>query len=68
MERKGDKQKTLAIEYKKNDDKQENLDNSQSRKTKEPSVEDVSNLDVQFDTQVTNKVSDIDLSNQQEFE
>ena len=68
MERKGDKQKTLAIEYKKYDDKQENLDNSQSRKTKEPSVEDVSNLDVQFDTQVTNKVSDIDLSNQQEFE
>ena len=68
MERKGDKQKTLAIEYKKNDDKQENLDNSQSRKTKEPSVEGVSNLDVQFDTQVTNKVSDIDLSNQQEFE
>ena len=68
MERKGDKQKTLAIEYKKNDDKQENLDNSQSRKTKEPSVEDVSNLDIQFDTQVTNKVSDIDLSNQQEFE
>ena len=33
-ERKGDKQKTLAIEYKKNDDKQENLDNTQSRKTK----------------------------------
>ena len=27
-ERKGDKQKTLAIEYKKNDDKQENLDNN----------------------------------------
>ena len=33
-ERKGDKQKTLAIEYKKNDDKQENLGNTQSRKTK----------------------------------
>ena len=33
-ERKGDKQKTLAVEYKKNDDKQENLDNTQSRKTK----------------------------------
>ena len=89
MERKGDKQKTLATEYKKNDDKQENLDNTQSRKTKkaldrnfnesdkdpvnilidlEPSVEDVSNLDIHFDTQVTNKVSGIDLSNQQEFE
>ena len=88
-ERKGDKQKTLAVEYKKNDDKQENLDNTQSRKTKkaldrnfnesdkdpvniltdlEPSVEDVSNLDIHFDTQVTNKVSGIDLSNQQEFE
>ena len=88
-ERKGDKQKTLAIEYKKNDDKQENLDNTQSRKTKkalyrnfnesdedlvnilidlEPSVEGVSNLDIQFETQVTNKVSDIDLSNQLEFE
>ena len=84
-ERKGDKQKTLAIEYKKNDDKHENLDNTQSRKTKkaldrnfnesdedlvniltdlEPSVEGVSNLDIQFDTQLTNKVSDIDLSNQ----
>ena len=34
----------------------------------EPSVEGVSNLDIQFDTQVTNKVSDIDLSNQLEFE
>ena len=31
-------------------------------------MEDVSNLDIQFDKQVTNKVSDIDLSNQQEFE
>ena len=88
-ERKGDKQKTLTTEHKKNDDKQENLDNTQSRKTKnsldrnfnesdedlvkilidlEPSVEGVSNLDIQFDTQVTNKVSNIDLSNQQEFE
>ena len=85
-ERKGDKEKTLAIEYKKNDDKQENLENTQSRKTKkvldrnfnqsdedlvtilidlEPSVEGVNNLDIQFDTQVTNKVSDINLSNQQ---
>ena len=81
--------KTLAIEYKKNDNKQEKLDNTQSRKTRkaldrtfnesdedlvnilvdlEPSVEDVSNLDIQFNTQVTNKVSDIDLSNQLEFE
>ena len=34
----------------------------------EPSIDDVSNFDIQFDTQVTNKVSDIDLSNQQEFE
>ena len=33
-----------------------------------PSIEGVSNFDIQFDTQVTNKVSDIDLSNQQEFE
>ena len=33
-ERKGVKQKTLVIEYKKNDEKQENLDNTQSRKTK----------------------------------
>ena len=77
------------MEYKKNDEKQENLDNTQSRKTKkdldlnfnesdedlvnilidlEPSIEGVSNLGIQFDTQVTNKVSDIDLSNQQEFE
>ena len=88
-ERKGDKQKTLAVEYKKNDDKQENLDNTQSRKTKkvldrnfnesdedlvnilidlEPSVEGVSNLGIQFNTQVTNKVSDIDLRNQKEYE
>ena len=88
-ERKGDKQRTLAVEYKKNDEKRENLDNTQSRKTKkdldrninesdkdlvnilidlEPSIEGVSNLGIQFDTQVTNKVSDIDLSNQQEFE
>ena len=88
-ERKGGKQKTLAVEYKKNDDKQENLDNTQSRKTKkaldrnfnesdedlvniliglEPSVGGVSNLGIQFDTQLTNKFSDIDLSNQQEFE
>ena len=78
----------LTIEYKKNDDKQKNLDNTQSIKTKkaldryfnesaedlvnilidlEPSVQGVSNSDIQFDTQVTNKVSDIDLSNQQEF-
>ena len=77
------------MKYKNNDEKKENLDNTQSRKTKkaldrnfndsdeglvnilidlEPSVEDVSNLGIQFDTQVTNKVSDIDLSNQQEFE
>ena len=34
----------------------------------EPSIEGVSNLGIQFHTQVTNKVSDIDLSNQQEFE
>ena len=34
----------------------------------EPSIEGVSNFDIQFDTQVTNKVSDIDLSNQEEFE
>ena len=34
----------------------------------EPSIDGVSNFDIQFDTQVTNKVSDIDLSNQQEFE
>ena len=34
----------------------------------EPSIEGVSNFNIQFDTQVTNKVSDIDLSNQQEFE
>ena len=34
----------------------------------EPSVEGVSNLGIQFDTQLTNKASDIDLSNQQEFE
>ena len=34
----------------------------------EPSVEGVSNLDIQFDNQVTNKVSDINLSNQHEFE
>ena len=33
-ERRGDKQKTLATEYKKNDEKQENLNNTQSRKTK----------------------------------
>ena len=33
-ERKGDKQRTLAVEYKKNDEKRENLDNTQSRKTK----------------------------------
>ena len=77
------------MEYKKNDEKQENLDNTQSRKTKkdldrnsneshedlvnnlidlEPSVDGVSNLGIQFDTQVTNKVSDKDLSNQQDFE
>ena len=76
MERKGDKKKTLAIEFKKNDEKQENLDNTQSRKPKkdldrnfnendedlvnilinlEPSIEGVSNLGIQFDTQVTNK-------------
>ena len=88
-ERKMDKQKTLAIEYKKNDEKQENLDKTQSRKTKknldryfnesdenivnilidlEPSIEGVSNIDKQFYTQVTHKVSNIDLSNQQEFE
>ena len=34
----------------------------------EPSIEGVSNFNIQFDTQVTNKVSNIDLSNQQEFE
>ena len=34
----------------------------------EASVEGVSNLDIQFDTQVTNKVSDIDLSKQLEFQ
>ena len=34
----------------------------------EPSVEGISNLDIQFDTQVTKKVSVIDLSNQLEFE
>ena len=77
------------MEYKKNDEKQENLDNTQSRKTKkdldrnsneshedlvnilidlEPSVDGVSKLGIQFVTQVTNKVSDKDLSNQQEFE
>ena len=28
LERKGDKQKTIAIEYRKNNDKQENLDNT----------------------------------------
>ena len=32
-ERKGENQKTLAIEYKKNDEKQKNLDNTQNRKT-----------------------------------
>ena len=79
----------LAVEYKKNDEKQENLDNTQSRKTKkdldrkfnesdedlvnilidlEPSTEGVSNLGIQFAAQVTSKVSEIDLSNQQEFE
>ena len=31
-------------------------------------IEGVSNLDLQFDKQVTNKVSNIDLSIQQEFE
>ena len=88
-ERKGDKQKAFAIEYNKNDEKQENVDNSQNRKTKivldkkfdeseenlvnilinlEPSIEGVSNFNIQFDTQVTNTVSDIDLSNQEEFE
>ena len=81
-ERKGDKQNALAIEYKKNDEKQENVDNTQNRKTKidvdqnfdesdedlvniltdlEPSIEGVSNFDIQFDTQVTSKASDIDL-------
>ena len=34
----------------------------------EPSIEGISSFDIQFDTQVTNKVSDIDLSNQEEFE
>ena len=88
-ERKRDKQKAFAIEYNKNDEKQENVDNSQNRKTKivldkkfdeseenlvnilinlEPSIEGVSNFNIQFDTQVTNTVSDIDLSNQEEFE
>ena len=33
-ERKGDKQKTLAIEYMKNDEKWENVDNTESIKTK----------------------------------
>ena len=33
-----------------------------------PSVEGVSNLDILFDKQLTKNVSDIDLSNQQEFE
>ena len=28
----------------------------------EPSIEGISSFDIQFDTQVTNKVSDIDLS------
>ena len=89
LERKGHKQKMLAIEYNKSDDKQENLDNIQSRKTKktldrnfnesdenlvniqidlEPSVEGVSNLDIKFDKQVANKVSNIGLSNQQRFQ
>ena len=74
----------LATEYKKNDDKQENfaekqkaLDRNFNESDKDlmnilidlaASVEGVSNLGKQFDTQVTNKVSDIDLSNQQEFE
>ena len=69
--KKGDRQKALAMKYKNNDEKKENLDNTQSRKTKkaldrnfndsdeglvnilidlEPSVEDVSNLGIQFDT------------------
>ena len=34
----------------------------------EASKEGVSSFDIQFDMQVTNKFSDIDLSNQQEFE
>ena len=34
----------------------------------EPGVEGASNLDPQFDKQVTNKIGEIDLSNQQEFE
>ena len=34
----------------------------------EPSIEGVSNFEMQFGTQVTNKVSDIDLTNQQKFE
>ena len=34
----------------------------------EPSIEGVSNLGIQLNTHVTNKVSDIDLSNQQESE
>ena len=33
IRKKGDKKKTLAIEYKKNDDKQEKLQYTQSRKT-----------------------------------
>ena len=88
-ERKGDKEKTLAIKYNKNDDEQENVDDTQTRNSKidldqnfddsdedlvdilidlEPSIEGISNFDIQFDTQVTNKVSDKDLSNQEEFE
>ena len=34
----------------------------------EPSIEGVSNFEIQFGTQLTNKVSDIDLINQQKFE
>ena len=34
----------------------------------EPSIEVLSNVGIQFDMQVTNKVSNTDLSNQQEFE
>ena len=34
----------------------------------EPSIEGVSNFEMQFGTQVTNKVCDIDLTNQQKFE
>ena len=34
----------------------------------EPSLEEgIINLDIQFDKQVTNKLSDIDLSNQKKF-